>query len=117
LHKQIIDMGFLDSVEKSSGALFFDDSVVTKAKTPRSRFIAGRISDWQRAKKVGSPDVQPNHGWRHRFKTLARELGLDPRVVDTIQGHATRTASDDYGDVTIKARKRAIDMMPSYDVK
>lgn len=117
LHKQIIDMGFLDFVEKSSGALFFDDSIVTKAKTPRSRFVAGRISDWLRAKKVGSPDVQPNHGWRHRFKTLARELGLDPRVVDAIQGHATRTASDDYGDVTIKACKRAIDMMPSYDVK
>jgi integrase len=29
--------------------------------------------------------VQPNHAWRHRLKTISRNLGFDPRVVDAIQ--------------------------------
>jgi integrase len=63
------------------------------------------------------PDgVQPSHGWRHRFKTVARELGLSDRTIDAIQGHAGRTAGDNYGDVTLTAKARAIDAFPDYDL-
>lgn len=117
LHEQLINLGFLDFVDKSSGALFFDDTVATGSKTHRSKTVAGRISQWLRSNDAGSEKVDPSHGWRHRFKTLARELGCDPRIIDAIQGHAARTASDDYGDVTVKACKTVIDMMPYYDVK
>lgn len=117
LHKQIIDLGFLDFVAKSEGALFYDESTVSDAKAHRSKAVAGRISQWQRKNKLGAPNVQPNHGWRHRFKTLARELGADPRVVDAIQDHTVRTASDAYGDTTVLAQKNIIDRMPYYDVK
>lgn len=60
--------------------------------------------------------VQPSHGWRHRFKTLGRELGLSDRVIDAIQGHAGRTAGDGYGDVTITAKLRVIDALPYYNL-
>jgi hypothetical protein len=38
------------------------------------------------------------------------------RVLDAIQGHAPRNASEDYGDVTIKARAAAIAKFPIIDV-
>lgn len=59
-------------------------------------------------------DLQPCHGWRHRFKTVGIELGISERVIDAIQGHAGRRAADDYGDVTIKARCDAIARYPAF---
>jgi integrase len=61
------------------------------------------LSDWLGSLDVVPEGVQPNHGWRHRFKTLGRELGYSDRVVDAICGHAGRTAGDNYGDVTLEA--------------
>lgn len=61
---------------------------------------------------MNDPRVMPNHGWRHRFKTVAREAGMDSRVVDAIQGHAPRTAGDDYGDVTVAAIALAMAKFP-----
>jgi site-specific recombinase XerD len=57
--------------------------------------------------------VSPNHGWRHAFKTTGLEVGIDARVLDAIQGHAARTAGENYGDVTLVAKKRAIDKLPT----
>jgi hypothetical protein len=37
-------------------------------------------------------------------------------VLDAIQGHAPRTAGDNYGDVTILAKKKGIDKLPGYDI-
>lgn len=50
------------------------------------------------------------------MKTVGRELGLSDRVIDAIQGHAGRTAGDGYGDVTIAAKIRAIDILPDFDL-
>lgn len=44
------------------------------------------------------------------------ELEIAPRVIDAIQGHAGRTAGDNYGDVTLKARIGAIWKLPEYDL-
>jgi hypothetical protein len=45
---------------------------------------------------------------------VGRELGISDRVIDAIQGHAGRVAADDYGDVTMVTRIRAIDQFPHY---
>lgn len=64
------------------------------------------------------PDgVSPNHGWRHNLKTIAQELEISDRVVDAIQGHAVRTAGDNYGDVTILAVSKALERLPAYALK
>ncbi len=60
--------------------------------------------------------VQPNHAWRHRLKSQAMDLGVSQRVVDAIQGHAGRTASDGYGDVSLMAKRRAVEAFPAYNV-
>jgi hypothetical protein len=35
-------------------------------------------------------------------------------VIDAIQGHAPRTAGENYGDVSLKAKTAAIAKLPSY---
>lgn len=99
VHQHLIDLGLLRFVEASDdGPLFAKGSYK-------------RVLDFVRT-VVTDERVQPNHGWRHRLKTIARNLGLDHRVVDAIQGHAPRTAGEDYGDVTVTAMSRVIAAIP-----
>ncbi len=117
LHPQLVELGFLKFVEASpDGPLFYP---VRKGKDPltAAQTVAGRVSKWLQSLEVIPEGVSPNHGWRHRFKTVGREQGISDRTLDAIQGHASKTAGDNYGDVTIKARKVAMDRMPSYDLK
>jgi len=114
--KQIIEEGFSEFFENSkSGYLFIDpkagDLGVRKAvKTARNKvnaFVREVVKD---------PNVDPSHGWRHRFKTVGIEQEVAMRVLDAIQGHAPRNASEDYGDVTITAKAKAVGRFPNIDV-
>lgn len=116
LHSHIVESGFLDFVRSvGTGPLFYKPSSRTKS-LPGS-VVAGRLAKWIRSLEVADQAVQPNHGWRHRMKTVGRELGLDPRVLDAIQGHAARTAGEHYGDVTLKTKQVAIEKLPRYEIK
>lgn len=115
LHQQLIDIGFLEFVEQSPGGPLFHSGDANPKKLP-AQAVSTRVGKWLQAEKLIPDGVQPNHGWRHRFKTLSREVGLDPHVVDSIQGHTGRTASDGYGDVTLRAKKAAIDTLTAYDL-
>jgi hypothetical protein len=44
------------------------------------------------------------------------EAGIPRRILDHIQGHAPRTASDNYGDVTVKAMAQSIERVPKLEV-
>lgn len=79
--------------------------------------ISNKLSAWLRTAELTPEGLQPNHAWRHRLKTQCRELGISDRVVDAIQGHAGKTAGDNYGDVTLKTKIDAINKLPFYEVK
>ena len=108
LHDHLLDDGFLDFVkERGAGALFYRNAA-RRGKNSPAEIVAGKLGKWIRSLGVISDEVQPNHGWRHRLKTVGRELRIDAHVLDAIQGHASRTAGDNYGDVTLKAKRDAI---------
>lgn len=108
LHRQIVELGFINYVKMADpGPLFHNASTPEKFATAASS-VSDEISKWLRRSKIAPEGVQPNHAWRHRLKTKASELGIDSRVIDAIQGHAGRTAGDNYGDVTVMAKLRAI---------
>ena len=116
LHQQLLDLRFLDFVEQSpDGPLFFSHTA-DPAKLP-AQAVGNRVAKWLRLQNIIPTVVQPNHGWRHRFKTLSINAENDPRVTDSIQGHTGRTASDGYGDVTLAAKKRAIDRLARYSLE
>jgi len=115
LHEQLVELGFLDFVAASKpGHLFVtprkDGNVLKPVKTAQNR-----LREFVR-KVVKDPNVDPNHGWRHRFKTVGLEEGISERILDSIEGHAGKTVGDSYGDVTIKAQAAAMARFPRYSV-
>lgn len=99
------------------GALFHRTKRREGSKTAPSHAVAATVGEWIKGLKVGAEGVAPNHGWRHRFKTVAIEIGMLTRVSDAIQAHVARTAGEGYGDVALRARHEAIARMPRYQVQ
>lgn len=120
LHSHVLEQGFLDIVHaKRSGPLFFDPGR-RKVESDTNRHIkkvGERLAKWVR-KEVGIIDknILPNHAWRHTFKTLAYAVGIQERVMDAIQGHATKTIGQDYASVAITTKAAAIAMLPRYEI-
>jgi hypothetical protein len=54
----------------------------------------------------------PSHSWRHRFKTLGRQFGLAPDIVNAITGHHRKTVADSYGEFPIEALFRELCKIP-----
>ena len=99
IHSHLTELGFLDFVATAGdGHLFAKGSYK-------------RVVDFVRAIVV-DPAVAPNHGWRHRFKSVARTLRLDAWVVDFIQGQAPRVSGDGYGDVSVEVMACTIALFP-----
>ena len=130
LHEHLIAMGLLNFVHEHSGGHMFCSTpraIVKKGNDPSrdplrkpnhpAKNAAQKISDWVRSLDVIPAELQPNHAWRHRFKTQRRSLGLDKEIIDAIQGHATTGVSEDYGDVSLAAKRREIDRIPRFEVK
>ena len=117
MHPQIIKLGFLDYLHTiKSGPVFHNGKELEKYQT-YSKKLANRLGDWLREEYLVPEGIQPSHGWRHRFKTVGREIGIQDRVLDAIQGHAARTAGDNYGDVTLSTKINAINRLPEYQVR
>lgn len=117
LHRQAIAVRFLDFVKSHKSGPLFHNAVKPEKFLDGARVTSGRLSEWLNRSGLVPEGVQPSHGWRHRFKTLGRELGLSNRIVDAIQGHAGRTAGDSYRDVSIVAMARVIDALPDYKLE
>lgn len=117
LHRQVIAQGFIQFVEQAGQGPLFHNATDPAKFAAKAQRMSNQIADWLRLNEIKPDGVQPSHAWRHRFKTLARDLGADSRVVDGIQGHASRSASDDYGDVSLIAKARVIDALPDYELE
>lgn len=112
MHEHLVAKGFPEFVQASKeGHLFLKPAKDTGDVLGPLQGVKNRVTEAARL-VVSDKRVLPNHGWRHRFKTVARSVGMDGRVVDAIQGHAPRTAGDDYGEVTIQAMALAMGKFP-----
>jgi integrase len=115
LHPQLVAMGFPAFVARSSdGPLFLTPGAGGNVLGPLQG-IKNRLAEFARA-VVPDPNVAPNHGWRHRFKTVGMEAGIAPRILDAIQGQAPRSVADTYGDVTLKTIAAAINSLPAFEL-
>lgn len=120
LHAHVIAQGFLEMVKaQAQGALFYDPSK-QRAKTDDNRHfkkVGEKLAQWVRM-EVGITDkaLKPNHAWRHLFKTLAGEAGIEEKVADAIQGHTSSSVSRRYGQVTLRNKADAIAAFPRFGV-
>lgn len=117
LHPQIIEEGFAQFVADAEPGPMFHNAIEPEKYQGAAVVVSNKLSDWLRLSGLRPEGLQPNHAWRHRLKTQCRELGISDRVVDAIQGHAGRTAGDNYGDVTLKTKVDAIGRLPFYDLR
>ena len=115
IHPHLAEMGLPDFIRsRPNGHLFFTlrpgDDPATRAKN-----VGKKLSEWVR-KSVGitDPRIQPNHAWRHRFKTVCREAGIAPEYADALQGHEDGRASSAYGENTVNALWREVQKLPRY---
>jgi len=118
IHLQLIEMGFLEFVKGAEpGPLFYNSKSARRGTRHASKYAAQRMATWIREVVPTLPmEVQPNHGWRHRFKSVSFGLDVNARAIDAMQGHAARTAGEHYGDVDLKARAAAMAKIPRYDL-
>jgi len=117
LHDHLIEQGFLDFVRsKKAGPLFYsvERQRGASAGNPSDVKAGGKLAEWVRAVGVDDENVQPNHGWRRRFKTIGRAVGMDSAKLDAIQDHAPATEGDKYGGFLSNALKPEIDKIPRY---
>lgn len=117
IHGHLIEQGLLDYA-KSRGKrpLFYDPgrSRGGKDSNPHHKKVAERIAEWVRS--LGIEGVAPNHGWRHRFSSVARFVGMPQDVRNIIQGHAGAKVADDYGETWPLVALREIEKLPRYVV-
>jgi integrase len=120
LHPHLIEQGFVEVVQAHGhGPLFYDPSLQRVQSDSNRHFkkVGERLAEWVR-KEVGitDPGLQPNHAWRHTFKSMSYEAGIEERVADAIQGHAPSTTGRKYGKPGLKALSAAIEKVPRFDV-
>lgn len=102
-----------------NGPLFYDPDEKRKHEDVKYSLwdkTAAHIRDFVR-EFVVDPEVQPNHAWRHKFRTIAREADMDTPCVDYMVSHARNTVGDRYGDWTIKANAKQMAKFPRYKLR
>jgi site-specific recombinase XerD len=115
LHPHLAELGFTAFVQKAApGHLFITLSSSGGVAGPLQG-VKNRIAEFVRT-VVPDKNVAPSHGWRHRFKTVGIEAGIEHRILDAIQDHSSRNAAEGYGEVTIKTQAAAIAKLPRYNV-
>jgi len=115
LHSHLVELGFPEFVEAApEGHLFIKPAKDGDVLGPLQG-LKNRLAEFAR-EVVTDPNVAPNHGWRHRFKTIGMEAEIPSRILDAIQGQAPRSVADTYGDVTIKTIAAAISKLPRVEV-
>ncbi|WP_238564984.1 site-specific integrase [Sphingobium bisphenolivorans] len=119
LHSHLIDQGFLKFVEGSAaGPLFYNPSGHRggSAGNPHYKKVGERLAAWVRSLGITDENVAPNHGWRHRFKTVARGARMDPEARAVIPGHAPKTEGESYGTWPLDELAAEIEKLPRIDV-
>ncbi|MEJ1934775.1 tyrosine-type recombinase/integrase, partial [Nostoc sp. NIES-2111] len=109
LHPQLIEDGLLEFVrQRPDGPLFADENgELHRFTTPQY------LAKWIRSLGIKDKKAAPLHSFRHRFKSVAREAGIQREYHQAITGHrAGRTRGDDYGEVPISALYREILKLP-----
>jgi integrase len=120
LHDDLVEQGLLDYVaSRGRRPLFYDPKRSRGGQDAGKHFrkVGERLAEWIRSEKVGVTDqkVAPNHGWRHRFSSMARHVDMHVDIQNIVQGHVGDRTAADYGDAWIPDAYREIMKIPRYE--
>jgi hypothetical protein len=115
LHPHLIEQGFLEFVSRcGKGPLFYDPSSSRGGRDPAYAQMGSKLAKWVREVGVKDPTIDPNHAWRHRFRSVARDVGMPEGICDRILGHAPATVGQRYGDLWPGVALREVSKVPPY---
>lgn len=120
VHEHLIEMGLIDFVLNCPRDTLFYDASRKRAENPKNPpqvKTAENLSRWIRSLGLKDEQLQPNHGWRHRFTTIARTVDMDTEFRRYIQGHVPEDEASKYGNYPPKALHREIMKIPRYDLR
>jgi integrase len=117
LHPQLLEQGLVDVFEKRAGMYVFADIPETKEIGARAAGVYGKVAEWIRSEVgITDPEVQPNHAWRHRFATVAREADIAPEYSDVLKGHEDGRAAASYGETPVSVLYRELCKIPKIEL-
>jgi integrase len=119
IHAHLVEQGFLEFVRSYGGKpLFYDEARHRKgAQTDPAEIRAQQLAIWVRdAAGLKDRDVDPLHGWRHSFKTLALGAGIEERIRDAITGHRVASVGRKYEAPPVSMLAKALAKFPRYQV-
>ena len=106
LHPAVIDAGFLAFASGKRGPLFHRGTKTGPTNAGK------RVAEFLREAANVPGEVDPMHGFRHLFRTLGLDAGVNEAVLKDLMGHERgKGAHDNYGDVRFKAMAKALDQM------
>lgn len=113
LHADLLALGFIDYRNSltASGRLF-----PKLEEHPDNGYGHAVGKAWAKyLKEVVKLDSQasPSHGFRHAFKTLCREVGIETAVSDWITGHAAPNVGATYGSNPLCRMASELEKFPS----
>lgn len=114
LHSHLIEQGFTKFAKAGDETPLFYRLGVGSAANPASKIRAGHISNWVRSLGITAP--QPNHGWRHRFKSQAFVVNMDSEAADIAQGHVPRSEAGKYGQRGLARLRSEIEKLGRYQI-
>lgn len=120
LHPHMLDQGFpLFVAGQPEGPLFYNPARPRHGSAVNAPYKkqGERLATWVREIGVDDPNVSPNHGWRHRFKFVARDVKMDLEIREGIAGHAPRTEGEAYGSIPLRRVYEEICLIPRYRVE
>ncbi|WP_460273932.1 DUF6538 domain-containing protein [Celeribacter sp. ULVN23_4] len=114
VHPHLLEIGLDRFIQDcADGPLFFPDPPDAKLRKSKARNAGNKVREWVRdIVGIDDPNIQPNHGWRHRFTTLAGRADIGERYLFAIQGHSDGRSSFNYGDVEVETMRREIEKIP-----
>lgn len=115
LHPHLIEQGIMRLAKAGDQTPLFYDASAGNELSPGSKIRASAIATWVRSLGIEAP--QPNHSWRHRFKTVARGAGIAESVAEVIQGHVPKNEGGRYGETPLAVLNDAIGKLPRYDIE
>jgi site-specific recombinase XerD len=114
LHEHLLEMGFPAFAQSAANEHLFLWRVrkgiasVKVAKQHLQRFAREALGIEPKS------GLQPNHAWRHTFKTIGREAEIDSEILDAIEGHTPKSVGGRYGEITPKAMAKALERFPRF---
>lgn len=117
VHPHLIEQGLIEVIKKLPEGFIFADPTRRRSKAGNETMhkkTGENLGRWVRSLGLSDPELQPNHGWRHRFKTMARRVGMDPGTRDYLQGHTEHNEAEGYGDQPAPVLLRQISMIPFF---